>query len=457
MFQYKKVDSIAPSYYDDVLVKSKNGDIGFLKPKKKSIQHKCGKKELTATIQISRQLTTLWNRYAFFIVGAVSDGMGGEYEEETVYDALDAAARFDMEVSENADEDYYEIFGRVPRGTKRMAASEVKHRVLLFVKLCNACASDDVLKYIVENAPKKANGTFTKNRITRIATLCCLNFSSEVFELVGIAKSDTEIEIKVREVGFNHKSMELIETDIVSKTDLFKNLSNEDDDDDDEMESMKVEFRMGDISIHVPVLPLENGELAIDAKPYRAISSFPFVKKCDDRYLITTPEPEDFIVEHREKSIEVAYSEYNTPKIKKCWEFLSAAVKIVDTPSKTGKLLKDIEKIERELRGVSFSKEERKILYRSEQLISEAVYLMLCSFEYLINDHNAKVAKLVQNAIDNNDLSNKYLMSTNYHACSNLRKIRAFDLYITLFLRKGNLGRVEVIINTSISPDWTLN
>lgn len=460
MFQYSKIDGISPSYYGDVLVKSKDGKVGFLKPKKKSIQHKCGKKELTATVQLSRQITTLWNRYAYFIVGAVSDGMGGEYEEETVFDPLDAAKRFKEELEEkpaSGDEKQYELFGSVPRGTKQLSDSQVKHRVLLFVKLCNACAADEVLKYIIEKAPKKANGTFAKNRITRIATLCCLSYSSEVFELVGMAKSDTEIEIKIREIGFNHKSMGLIENDLISETDMFKNLHNADDDEeDDEIESMKAAFRMGDISIQVPVFPLENGELAIDAKPYKPISSYRCVAKIENEFVITLPEAETFVIEHSGTRFEVVCGEY-IPKIANCWEFIFAAAQYIHSPVKTGVAYKNIEKAEKKLRYVAFSKEEKKLLYRSEQFISEAVYLMLNCLEYLLDQHKIEITQLVCDAIDSGSSVKEWLKANNYYACHNLRKVGAFYLYFTPYIRRGNESRIEVIAQASLHKDWTIN
>lgn len=460
MFQYAKIDSIDPSYYGDVLVKSKDGKIGFQKPKKKSVQHKCGKKELTATIQLSRQLTTLWNRYAYFVVGAISDGMGGEYEEESVFDPLDAAKRFDAILEEKDTlngEDQYDLFGSVPRGTKSLTDAQVKHRLLLFVKLCTVCACDEVLKYIIEKAPKKANGTFAKNRITRITTLCCLSYASEVFELVGMAKSDTEIEVKIREIGFNPKSMELIANDIISETDMFKKLDDaEDDEEDDEIISTKAEFRLGDISIQVPVLPLEGGELAIDAKPYKPISSFQCITQKDNEFIITLPEAESFMVEHRGISFEIVCGEY-IPKIENCWEFFFAAAQYIKSPDKTGAAFKSIEKAERKLRFVEFSKEEKKLLYRSEQFISEAVYLMLNCIDYLLNQHKADITQLVCDAIDSGNSVKDWLKANNYYACHKLRKVGAFYLYVTPYIRRGNENRIEVIAQASIHKDWTIN
>ena len=460
MFQYAKIDSIDPSYYGDVLVKSKDGKIGFQKHKKKSVQHKCGKKELTATIQLSRQLTTLWNRYAYFVVGAISDGMGGEYEEESVFDPLDAAKRFDAILEEKDalnGEDQYDLFGSVPRGTKSLTDAQVKHRLLLFVKLCTVCACDEVLKYIIEKAPKKANGTFAKNRITRIATLCCLSYASEVFELVGMAKSDTEIEVKIREIGFNPKSMELIANDIISETDMFKKLDDaEDDEEDDEIISTKAEFRLGDISIQVPVLPLEGGELAIDAKPYKPISSFQCITQKDNEFIITLPEAENFMVEHRGISFEIVCGEY-IPKIANCWEFFFAAAQYIKSPVKTGAAFKSIEKAERKLRFVEFSKEEKKLLYRSEQFISEAVYLMLNCLDYLLKQHKVDITQLVCDAIDSGNSVKDWLKANNYYACHNLRKVGAFYLYFTPYIRRGSETRIEVIAQASVHKDWTIN
>ena len=460
MFQYAKIDSIDPSYYGDVLVKSKDGKIGFQKPKKKSIQHKCGKKELTATIQLSRQLTTLWNRYAYFVVGAISNGMGGEYEEESVFDPIDAAKRFEAMLEENDalnGENQYDLFSSVPQGTNRLTPDQVKHRLLMFVKLCNVCVCDEVLKLIIEKAPKKANGTFAKNRITRIATLCCLNYASEVFELVGIAKSDIEIEIKVREIGFNHKSMELIENDLISETDMFNKLHNMDDDDeDDEIEAKKAEFRMGDISIQVPIFALESGEFAIDAKPYRPILSFPCVTNDGSVYIISPPELETFEVRHKDKLFEISSGVANL-RIVSCWKFLASASEYILSPNKSGKAQKNIESAEREFVYVRCTKEERKLLYRSEQFISESVYLMLSSFEYILNQNKNTITQLVRDAVDSGSPIKSWLRSNNYYACQNLRKIGAFYLYFMPYIRNEDSNRISVSAEAAFHKNWTIN
>lgn len=459
MYHYQTMDGISPSYYDDALAVSKDGSVGFLKPKKKSIQHKCGKKELTATIQLSRQLTTLWNRYAYFIVGAVSDGMGGEYEAETVFDPLDAANRLKAELEEKSaysDEDRYDLFGSVPVGTKRLSDSQVKHRILLFVKLCNACAADEVMKYIIEKAAKKANGTFAKNRITRIATLCCLNYSSEVFELVGMAKSDTEIEIKVREVGFNHKSMELMESDIISETDLFKKVfsnSTMEDEEDDEIESMKAEFRIGDISVQVPVLPLQNGDLCIDAKPYIPITSFHCIQKQGPVYEISIPAQWNQYVEYSTGMIEVACGfEY---KLLRFWAFFSEIATYIYAKDKK-KAQKWFDSATKDFYYVSLDEKKRDLMCRSEQFISEVVYLMLGVLDYLHQAYPKRYSEIAGRAVRKKD--GTLYTGKNFYEYAPLsadRKRGAF--YCLLVHVNQNSNTIGISAEFGVHEDWTLN
>ena len=106
-----------------------------------------------------------------------------------------------------------------------LSNEQIKDRAMLFAKLCILCNNEKVIECIVKAAPKKKNNKFYKNRVTHIATLFCVNNAYQTFELIAVAKSDTELRISALRSLLCHQNIDEIYDDVASKTNLFTDLT----------------------------------------------------------------------------------------------------------------------------------------------------------------------------------------------------------------------------------------
>ena len=220
-FSYKTIDDIPESFFDGVLLTDKSGKQVLNKPKKKVMEFDVNGHKLKITVGLAAKINSVWKNYSEYITGESSDD-DEYYGFDTLYDPIDAAEKSETEMH-GIDEDTGSYIGySVPRDTVILTDEQIHTRAMIFLKLCILCSEESVAKCIVEAAPKKKNGTFAKNRITRIATLFCSTSSCETTELVGIAKDDTEIQLAIRDASLNHQNIEAVYSDLASTTNLFR-------------------------------------------------------------------------------------------------------------------------------------------------------------------------------------------------------------------------------------------
>lgn len=172
-----------------------------------------------------------------------------------------------------------------------LSQDEKDKRFSRFVEIANMCSRDDVLKVILEKAPKKKNGMFAKNKLTVVAALPIV-FGAEMryYEIAGKAKDDNLLELTIQERRFSEE--EWLKT---KEIDFLKCITGNSIGINEKNVSTKVKLRYKgkgtNITIEVPAVQLQDGALAIDAKPYRPISNFSCVKGNDkDGYMVVEPE-----------------------------------------------------------------------------------------------------------------------------------------------------------------------
>lgn len=246
-------------------------------------------------------------------------------------------------------------------------------RYAWFVAVCNKIAETDILAFVLEKAPKKKNGTFAKNKLTVVAALPIV-FSAEMgyYEIVGKAKNDNLLEITVQERKFSEDEWIRTKDNVYlgylerGKTEsLHKPLSTK----------IKISHKHHGqkVTIEIPAVQLENGKLAIDAKPYRPISNFSCVKGTDTKgYEILEPQNG---VGRDCTTMKLRWDLPNSPSgLGNFWYYLQEPVKYIRTGKQAYKMRTEI------FTGTQAGKKipERCL---TENYIAEIAYQLLCVME----------------------------------------------------------------------------
>lgn len=162
---------------------------------------------------------------------------------------------------------------------RTLSMDEKMDRFAWFVSICNRLTDPKLLELIIERAPKKKDGTFARNRLTVIAAMPVV-FSPYMnyYEVVGKAKDDTHLQLSIQCCTF-------------SDDEWLKTKSNdyllfiETGTAQEKPQMIKIWCKNNDkkYAIDVRCVKMSDGRLAIDAKPYRAISDFSCVSGNDKK------------------------------------------------------------------------------------------------------------------------------------------------------------------------------
>lgn len=164
-----------------------------------------------------------------------------------------------------------------------------RDRFAWFVAVAQKVAQNDVLEYILENAPKQNAGVFAKKTVVIAALPIVFDAQLSYFEIVGKAKTDTLLEITIQERRFSET-----EWDASNSSEYLYFLASEPGAEVTRPIPKRIKIshvRYGErTTIDIPVIQLETGELAIDSEPYYPISAFSCVKGNDQKgYEILEP------------------------------------------------------------------------------------------------------------------------------------------------------------------------
>ena len=266
-------------------------------------------------------------------------------------------------------------------------------RFACFVAVCNRIAEPDMLEYILENAPKKKNGTLAKNKLTVIAALPIV-FGAEMryYEIVGKAKTDNSMELSVHERRFSDEELFRATENVYlkyitsgKKATVHKK----------QYVKLLLEAYNKRSAIEVPAVLMEDGRLAIDAKPYRAISDFSCVVGDDKKgYEIILPKNiTPCQINHEGKTVYVDSDlEADYLGLKAIWSSLGETVQYIRTRNK-----KLRERALITITGNNIGEIPER--YLSELFIAEFFYQLLFSVDDL--HHKVNDPSFAQYIVDN--------------------------------------------------------
>ena len=297
-----------------------------LTPKESTVTSTIGKAELTVTYKVGTKLKAI--RQAL-------DRSGCYSPEEAVHHILSGEEVADRE-DPNRTSDAF-MFAEPELDEKMVTPLDVEeklNRYAWFVEICNRVADQEVLSYILENAPKKKNGTFAKNRLTVVAAMpVVFGTYMSYYEIVGKAKNDCFLELSVQERTFSEDEW------VKTKDNIFLSfLENGNEEGDLPRTKVKISHKRRDTktTIEIPAVRLSNGKLAIDAMPYRPISEFACVAGDDKKgYEILEPKAPDisFVWANGHKE-NVHWDIPSTRGIWVIWAYLDEPAKYIRTGKK---------------------------------------------------------------------------------------------------------------------------
>lgn len=244
----------------------------------------CGKQELTITYQIANRLNVIWEELQNAQCYPAETGVSYILSGEEVADREDPNRGTDAFMHTNPELDTDKVAA--------LTTEDCLDRYAWFVAIANKIAEADVLNFILKKAPKKKDGTFDLHKTTVIAALPIV-FTREMryYEIVGKAKTDKKLIITIRKCRFSEAEWVL-----TRDNDFLRYI--ETGDPDSAITNIKIYHKKGrnKRTIEIPAIRLENGELAINAKPYRPISDFSCVIGNDQEgYEILEPVAPPFI------------------------------------------------------------------------------------------------------------------------------------------------------------------
>lgn len=300
----------------------------ILTPQNASFSRKVGENELTVTYKVGRKLNAI-------------------RDERFVHSHYDPAIAVDHILSpdEVVDRDDHNrtsdafLYAEPELDTTKLAPLDddsVQERFAWFVMVCNRVAEEAMLSLILESAPKKKNGAFAKNKITVVAAIPYVTGSYlSYYEIVGKPKNDFLLEVTIQERTFSETEW------LRTKDNVFLQYLSSGKTETKTVEtSKKLRFwhksEGTKLAVEVPVVALEDGRLAIDAQPYRAISDFRCVEGNDKKgYAIVNPP--DFVKEITVNDVPLTVIgemdlSYNGSRV--LWKGLSDYVKYLKEPIK---------------------------------------------------------------------------------------------------------------------------
>ena len=226
MFDYNKIDAIDPSFLDQYLNPAKTGAAAFGYAGDKQVSIVDGGRTFDFTISMREGLNTLWEDYAYDLVGSwgkvKSNSRSYHFSEKlSARKALMELERnthcYDLEEVRTKglwDKEKREMI--LPNSVQILSHEQVRQRVLCFVAIAMRAMDEDVLRTMLSNAARNKDGSLTRSRVIRVAHLNLYDFGAGEYSLRlgGNVTGPSSIELTI-------SFREITGTELVSTTDLF--------------------------------------------------------------------------------------------------------------------------------------------------------------------------------------------------------------------------------------------
>ncbi len=305
------------------------------------------------------------------------------FEYESGFDPDDASpyivssSELGAKYEPNSTSDAYTLTREMLDTEKAPALDEetVLDRYAWFVEICRRFSDDAMLEYVLEQAPKKKDGTLHKGRVTVIAGFpVIISDYLSFFVLAAKAKTDTSLEVSVLERYFSRDLW------LETKNSTFIQYMTTGNAPEKEYSATlywQVRYPDKKIKLDIPVIKLEDGSFAVNAYPLRPLHDFACLNGDDKKgYTITFAKaPGSMQISSLGQQLNVSFN--LDPAYNGLYGFIdhfSDYLKYYKSRKN-----KDKERAEYFINGVSLEKDRRPIPDRAltEEYLCEAIYQFL--------------------------------------------------------------------------------
>ncbi|MEE1136968.1 MAG: leucine-rich repeat domain-containing protein [Acutalibacteraceae bacterium] len=99
----------------------------------------------------------------------------------------------------------------------RLGRDSAKRRFLIMAHIAEKLLDDKIIKKLVDEMPRKKDGTFAKNKILRIASSRIVQFPCDILEIFAKADTDTSFAVTAEFRKFSSEEVALLEFDFISR------------------------------------------------------------------------------------------------------------------------------------------------------------------------------------------------------------------------------------------------
>ena len=203
-FSYEAIDGVSPAFYEGIY----DGKDFVVSPDE-TVNVSVKGTDFVVAIKTEKKIKTLLKKF--------KKAVAGKDVGRILYDPFDVAKG---KYEENGEDGYGQQIYRVLDEAETLENVQIAHRASVFAKVNELLKDENAAVSIVNAAPKKKDGTFTRRRVTQIASLFCMEEDTSMYMLCAVAKSDTELVVEIRQIA----TIDLKKTkaDVISATNLFK-------------------------------------------------------------------------------------------------------------------------------------------------------------------------------------------------------------------------------------------
>ncbi len=206
---------IDDKFLADQIIGSENLDDAFDSyepPKNKIFKVKDGAKEFKVKTKFGNSLKKAkdeiddaWCLYDMYVA------------EEHLLSKEEVLERIDREDPNRRSDAFMYAAPEIDENTPRLDEKSAKRRFLIMAHIAEKLLDDAVIKKLVDEMPRKKDGTFAKNKILRIASSRITKSPCDILEIFAKADTDTSFAVTAEFRKFSSEEVSLLEIDFISR------------------------------------------------------------------------------------------------------------------------------------------------------------------------------------------------------------------------------------------------
>ena len=316
-------------------------------------------------------------------------------ETQRNYVTLEEARKEILDADPNMRTDAY-LYDARPRidteNAEKMSRDDFLLRLGFLKKVYRSLNNKETVQRIIEEAPKKKNGSLNLKSYLRIACGGIVDSNCCILEIVAIPKGDTSLKICIKDVFFSSEEIKRLREDYFT-CHILKVANNTNESDNSFIQSAskpsqiqiatELPITFENIVIPTTVIKDEDDNSAIQIEPIRSLKSFEFLEGNDtDGYQLQIPDCSTIVVS---SGIQVEVL-LNQESILDAWKEIGAISSYRQNSDKSADAYQAVMDIV-DYRGMDWTQDKLNRIVETNDYISRYVYALLRSVEHIIKHY----------------------------------------------------------------------